>query len=84
VLVFWQELDAALNPGWTVDDIERQRLTPDPYRPGEYLVREVDGVWVERVPTFEAVATRGEGVMETLESISQMVMDALRGLRANP
>ncbi len=36
-----------------------------------------------RKPSFEAVANRGEGVMSTLESISQMVMDALRGLRAN-
>ena len=35
-------------------------------------------------PSFDAVANRGEGVMETLERISQMVMDALRGLRANP
>ncbi len=34
-------------------------------------------------PQFEAVANRGQGVMETLENISQMVMDALRGLRAN-
>ncbi len=34
-------------------------------------------------PYFEAIANRGEGVMETLESISQMVMDALRGLRGN-
>lgn len=34
-------------------------------------------------PYFEAIASRGEGVMLTLESISQMVMDALRGLRGN-
>jgi len=34
-------------------------------------------------PHFEAVANRGDGVMETLESISQMVIDALRGLRGN-
>ncbi len=34
-------------------------------------------------PHVEAVANRGEGVMSTLENISQMVMDALRGLRAN-
>jgi signal recognition particle receptor subunit beta len=34
-------------------------------------------------PQFEAVANQGHGVMETLENISQMVMDALRGLRAN-
>jgi signal recognition particle receptor subunit beta len=36
-----------------------------------------------RRPNFEATANRGEGVMETLESISQMVIDALRGLRGN-
>ena len=34
-------------------------------------------------PHFEAVANRGEGVMATLENISQMVIDALRGLRGN-
>ncbi len=34
-------------------------------------------------PHFEAVANRGEGVMHTLENISQMVIDALRGLRGN-
>jgi hypothetical protein len=34
-------------------------------------------------PHFEAVANRGEGVMPTLENISQMVIDALRGLRGN-
>lgn len=32
-------------------------------------------------PHFEAISNRGKGVMETLESISQMVIDALRGLR---
>jgi signal recognition particle receptor subunit beta len=32
---------------------------------------------------FEAIANRGEGVMDTLESISQMVIDALRGLKGN-
>ncbi|NDF14798.1 gliding-motility protein MglA [bacterium] len=39
---------------------------------------------LSKKPSFEAVANRGEGVMETLESISQMVMNALRGLRTNP
>ncbi|MBC7396572.1 MAG: gliding-motility protein MglA [Bdellovibrionales bacterium] len=34
-------------------------------------------------PYYEAVANRGEGVMHTLENISQMVIDALRGLRGN-
>lgn len=30
-------------------------------------------------PSFESIANQGHGVMETLEKISQMVMDALRG-----
>jgi mutual gliding-motility protein MglA len=70
-------LDSALNPGWTVDDADRQKLTPDPYRPGEYLVKEVDGVWVERVPTFEAVAVRGDGVFDTLKAVSKLVLKSL-------
>jgi hypothetical protein len=70
-------LDAALNPGWPVDDAERQKVTPDPYRPGEYLVKEVDGVWIERVPTFEAVAVRGDGVFDTLKAVSKLVLKSL-------
>jgi len=70
-------LDAALNPGWPVEDGDRQKLTPDPYRPGEYLVKEVDGVWVERVPTFEAIAVRGEGVFDTLKAVSKLVLKSL-------
>ncbi len=34
-------------------------------------------------PYFEAISNQGKGVMETLENISQMVIDALRGLRGN-
>jgi len=34
-------------------------------------------------PYFEAISNRGKGVMETLENISQMVIDALRGVRGN-
>lgn len=37
----------------------------------------------QKRPYFEAIANRGEGVMLTLENISQMVMDALRGLGGN-
>ena len=70
-------LDAALNPGWTVEDAERQKLTPDPSRPGEYLIKEIDGVWVERVPTFEAVAVRGDGVFDTLKAVSKLVLKSL-------
>jgi signal recognition particle receptor subunit beta len=71
------ELDAALNPGWPVDDPARQKPTPDPWRPGEYLVKEVEGTWVERVPTFEAVAVQGEGVFDTLKAVSKQVLKAL-------
>ncbi len=71
------DLDAALNPGWPVEDPARQKPTPDPYRPGEYLVREVDGVWVERIPTFEAVAVQGDGVFDTLKAVSKQVLKAL-------
>ena len=70
-------LDAALNPGWTVEDVDRQKLTPDPHRPGDYLVKEMDGVWVERVPTFEAVAVRGDGVFDTLKAVSKLVLKSL-------
>lgn len=34
---------------------------PDPARPGEMLVQEIDGTWIERVAYFEAVALRGDG-----------------------
>jgi signal recognition particle receptor subunit beta len=71
------ELDEALNPGWPVENPERQKPTPDPYRPGEYLVKEVDGNWIERVPTFEAVATGGEGVFDTLKAVSKQVLKTL-------
>jgi signal recognition particle receptor subunit beta len=71
------ELDAALNPGWPVEDAARQKPTPDPYRPGEYLVKEVDGTWIERVPTFEAVAVKGDGVFDTLKAVSKQVLKTL-------
>lgn len=71
------DLDAALNPGFPVEDEERQKPTPDPYRPGEYLVREIDGTWIERVPTFEAIAIKGEGVFDTLKAVSKQVLKTL-------
>jgi signal recognition particle receptor subunit beta len=45
--------------------------------PGYYLVKEIDGVWVERVPTFEAVAVRGDGVFDTLKAVSKLVLKSL-------
>jgi len=72
-----RELQEALNPGWPVEDPARQRPATDPDRPGEWLVQQMDGVWFERVPHFEAVAVQGIGVFDTLRSISKRVLKAL-------
>jgi len=71
------QLQDALNPGWPVEDPARQRPLADPTRPGEMLVQEVDGTWIERVPYFEAVALRGDGVFDTLRAISKLVLKTL-------
>ncbi len=72
-----QELQDALNPGWPLEEPSRQRTTPDPDRPGELLIRQVEGSWVERVPWFEGVAVQGVGVFDTLRAISKKVLKAL-------
>jgi signal recognition particle receptor subunit beta len=72
-----EQLQEALNPGWPVEDPARQRPLVDPNRPGEMLIQEADGVWVERVPHFEAVAVRGDGVFDTLRAISKLVLKTI-------
>ena len=71
------QLQEALNPGWIVEDPARQKPLADPGRPGEMLVQEIEGAWVERVPYFEAVAVRGDGVFDTLRAISKLVLKTL-------
>jgi hypothetical protein len=71
------ELQAALNPGWPVEDPQKQRVTPDPFRPGEFIVQQQDGQWIERSPYFEAVAMTGEGVFDTLKAVSKLVVKTL-------
>jgi mutual gliding-motility protein MglA len=71
------ELQAAVNPGWVVEDAARQRAMPDPYHENEYLVWQEDGHWMERAPYFEAVAVTGEGVFDTLKAISKSVVKTL-------
>ena len=71
------QLQDALNPGWIVEDPARQKPLADPGRPGEMLVQEIEGAWVERVPYFEAVAVRGDGVFDTLRAISKLVLKTL-------
>ena len=72
-----RELQAALNPGWPVEDATRQKLTADPYHEGENLVEQIDGQWIERAPYFEAVAMTGEGVFDTLKAVSKLVLKSL-------
>jgi hypothetical protein len=72
-----RELQAALNPGWMIEDPARQRFTPDPYHEGENLVEELEGQWVERASYFEAVAMSGEGVFDTLKAVSKLVLKSL-------
>jgi len=71
------DLQQNLNPGWPVEDPARQRPAMDPDRHGEYLVEQVDGVWMERVPYFEGVAVRGDGVFDTLRAISKLVLKTM-------
>jgi signal recognition particle receptor subunit beta len=72
-----RELQAALNPGWPVEDAARQKATADPYHEGEQLIEQMEGQWVERSPYFEAVAMTGEGVFDTLKAVSKLVLKSL-------
>ena len=73
-----RELQAALNPGWEITDPTRMRPTPDSSHPGEHLVEQLPtGEWIERAPYFEAVATTGDGVFDTLKAVSKLVLKAL-------
>src|SRR5438046_3390138 len=72
-----KDLQAALNPGWTVEDGARQKVTPDPSHPGENLIDRVDGDWVGHAAYHEAVAVRGDGVFDTLKAVSKLVLKTL-------
>jgi len=72
-----KDLQASLNPGWPVDDAGQQKVVPDPTHPGENLVEKVSNEWVGHAPYLEAVATRGDGVFDTLKTVSKMVLKTL-------
>jgi len=72
-----KDLQASLNPGWPVDDAAQQKPVPDPLHAGETLVERVDGQWLSRAPYLEAVAVRGDGVFDTLKTVSKMVLKTL-------
>ena len=71
------ELQAALNPGWPVDDPARQRLDARSRSRGRVPGEQQDGQWIERAPYFEAVALTGDGVFDTLKAISKSVVKTL-------
>ena len=72
-----KDLQAALNPGWPIEDAAQQKVTPDPSHPGENLVESQGGQWVGRAPYLEAVAVRGDGVFDTLKVVSKLVLKTL-------
>ena len=72
-----KDLQAALNPGWPVEDGAMQKVTPDPAHPGENLTEKAGGEWVGRAPYIEGVAVRGDGVFDTLKAVSKLVLKTL-------
>jgi signal recognition particle receptor subunit beta len=72
-----KDLQAQLNPGWEVTEATRQREIPNPWEPGEMLVEQRDGIWIERAPAFESVAVTGDGVFETLKAVAKLVLKSL-------
>jgi signal recognition particle receptor subunit beta len=71
------ELQSQLNPGWPVEDPTKQKVVADPWHEGDYLIEETDGMWIERAPYFESVATTGEGVFDTLRALAKTVLKTL-------
>ena len=71
------DLQASLNPGWPIEDGAQQKVTPDASHPGENLVDKVDNQWVGRAPYIEGVAVRGDGVFDTLKTVSKLVLKTL-------
>ena len=72
-----RDLQAALNPGWPIDDPAQQKVVPDPSHPGENIVEKGEDGWIGRAPYYEAVAVRGDGVFETLRAVSKFVLKTL-------
>jgi mutual gliding-motility protein MglA len=72
-----KDLQAALNPGWPIDDPAQQKVVPDPAHPGENLVEKIGADWMGHAPYMEAVAVRGDGVFDTLKTVSKLVLKTL-------
>ena len=72
-----KDLQAAINPGWPVEDPVLQKPLADPLHAGEFLIANQNGQWVGHAAYLEAVAIRGDGVFDTLKHVSKLVLKTL-------
>lgn len=72
-----RDLQEQLNPGWPVENVDKQRRVPDPWHSGSMLIEQIDGTWIERAPYFESVAVTGDGVFDTLKAVAKLVLKTL-------
>ena len=72
------ELQAALNPGWPVEELARQRpaATPTTRASSSWAGTSTASGSSGRT-YFEAVAVNGEGVFDTLKAVSKLVLKTL-------
>ena len=55
-----------------------RKVTPDPYRPGDYLVEEIDGVWNKNgCRPLRRLPYAVTGVFDTLKAVSKLVLKSL-------
>src|SRR5260221_9093786 len=65
-----RDLQAALNPGWPIDDPAQQKVVPDPNHPGENIIEKGEDGWLGRAPYHEAVAGRRDGGFRTFRAVA--------------
>ena len=74
-----KDLQAALNPGWPIEDPAQQKrdrpIRTTRARTSSSSSPTANGS--SRAPYFEAVAVRGDGVFDTLKAISKLVLKTL-------
>ena len=71
------ELQAALNPGWAVEDPARQRVDAGSVSRVEYLVSSRTGSGSSGRRTSRRWRVTGDGVFDTLKAISKSVVKTL-------
>ena len=72
-----QRPQAALNPGWEVEDVSRHRVVPDLARPGEHLIEQFLPASGSSMRPSRGRGGAGPGVFETLKAVSKLVLKSL-------